>query len=50
MLGFANTPTWLLQIVIPLSFTVIGIRYGLVAVCIGRYFCRRHSLRRNAKT
>ncbi|MGD8421730.1 MAG: TRAP transporter small permease [Gammaproteobacteria bacterium] len=41
LVGFAGIPVWMLEIVIPLSFALMGLRYGFAALRIGRYFCRR---------
>ena len=41
LVGFAGIPVWVLEIVIPLSFTLMGLRYGFSASRIGRYFYRR---------
>jgi TRAP-type C4-dicarboxylate transport system permease small subunit len=46
MLGFAGMPSWILQVIIPLSFTLIALRYCLSSLAIGRYFLRRRRLRR----
>ncbi|MGD2173031.1 MAG: TRAP transporter small permease [Gammaproteobacteria bacterium] len=45
LVGFAGIPVWLLEIVIPVSFTLMGVRYGFAAWHIGRYFYRRFGRR-----
>ncbi len=45
MPGFAGIPAWILEIIIPLSFALIGIRYCLISLRIGRLFYRRFQLR-----
>ena len=41
LIGFAGIPAWIPEIVIPLSFTLMGLRYGFGALRVGRYFYRR---------
>jgi TRAP-type C4-dicarboxylate transport system permease small subunit len=41
MPGFAGIPAWILEIIIPVSFALIGIRYCLISLRIGRLFYRR---------
>lgn len=45
MIGFAGIPAWLLEIIIPLSFALIGIQYCLISLSIGRHFYRRSKIR-----
>ncbi len=49
MIGFAGIPAWLLEIIIPLSCALIGIRYGLISLSIGRYFYRRSKIHRGLR-
>ena len=41
MSGFASIPAWLLEVIIPISFALIGIRFGLMSIRISMYFYRR---------
>lgn len=45
LVGAADIPVWSLEIVIPLSFALMGLRYGLAAIRIVRLFYRRYGLR-----
>jgi TRAP-type C4-dicarboxylate transport system permease small subunit len=49
MVGFVGIPAWLLEVIIPLSFALIGIRYCLMSLSIGRYFYRRSKIRRGLR-
>ena len=49
MAGFAGIPAWVLEIIIPLSFALIGIRYCLISLCIGRHFYRRSKIHRGLR-
>lgn len=44
LIGIAGIPAWMLEIIIPLSFALIGIRYCLISLRIGRYFYRRSKI------
>ena len=41
LVGVAGIPVWILEIVIPLSFALMGTRYGFAAARIGNFFRRR---------
>ena len=49
MTGFAGIPAWVLEIIIPLSFALIGIRYCLISLCVGRHFYRRSKIHRGLR-
>jgi TRAP-type C4-dicarboxylate transport system permease small subunit len=36
--SFAGVPAWMLEIIVPLSFGLIGMRYGLLAIGWGRLY------------
>lgn len=36
LIGFAGIPAWMLEVIIPISFGLIGIRYSILAVYWGR--------------
>ena len=41
MSGFAGIPAWALEVIIPVSFALIGLRFCLMSIRIGNYFYRR---------
>lgn len=41
MPGFAGIPAWMLEVIIPLSFALIGLRFCFMSIRIGFYFYRR---------
>jgi len=41
MRGFAGSPAWLLESIVPLAFALIGLRYVLATCAISGYFWRR---------
>ena len=41
MAGIAGLPAWMLEVIVPFTFGLIGLRYALSAIRIGRYFLRR---------
>jgi len=43
--GAAGIPVWQLEVVIPLSFALMGLRYGFASSRIARYFYRRYGQR-----
>ncbi len=36
--AFAGIPAWLLEVIIPLSFTLIGVRYFILSLCWARLY------------
>ncbi len=38
--SFAGIPAWMLEVIIPLSFTLIGVRYLIMSVCWARLYLR----------
>jgi TRAP-type C4-dicarboxylate transport system permease small subunit len=38
LVGVAGIPAWMLEVIIPISFALIGIRYCLLAICWGRLY------------
>ena len=41
MPGIAGIPAWTLEVIIPVSFALIGLRFCLMSIRIGFYFYRR---------
>lgn len=39
--SFAGIPAWMLEIIIPVSFALMGTRYCLLAIGWGRLYCQR---------
>jgi TRAP-type C4-dicarboxylate transport system permease small subunit len=48
-IDIARIPTWQVGAIIPLTFTLISLRYGLGWLAILRYFFRRAGLRRRLR-
>jgi len=44
MTGLGGIPSWMLEIIIPISFAVIGIRYFLFSIRWGSLYYRRYKL------
>jgi TRAP-type C4-dicarboxylate transport system permease small subunit len=42
MIGFSGIPAWMLEIIIPITFALIGIRYFLFSIRWGSLFLRRN--------
>lgn len=38
LIGFAGIPAWMLEVIVPISFGLIGLRYCLLAICWGRLY------------
>lgn len=38
LIGFAGIPAWMLEVIVPISFALIGVRYCLLAICWGRLY------------
>ena len=49
MTGLAGIPAWVLELIIPLSFALIGIRYSLISLSIARHFYRRSIIHRGLR-
>lgn len=47
LIGFAGIPAWMLEIIVPISFGLIGIRYCLLAICWGRLYIQSFSTENN---
>lgn len=45
MTSFAGIPAWMLEVIIPASFTLIGLRYMIMSVCWAQLYLRH---RKNA--
>jgi len=39
-MSFAGIPAWVLEVIIPLSFTLIGLRYLIMSVCWAQLYLR----------
>ena len=44
MTSFAGIPAWMLEVVIPASFTLIGLRYLIMSVCWGQLYLRHRKV------
>ena len=40
LMSFAGIPAWVLEVIIPLSFTLIGLRYLIMSVCWAQLYLR----------
>lgn len=47
LIGFAGIPAWMLEVIIPISFALIGIRYGLLAIVSGRLYLQNFNSENN---
>ena len=36
--GFAGIPAWMLEVIVPISFGLIGLRYSLLSICWARLY------------
>ncbi|MDH3761748.1 MAG: TRAP transporter small permease [Gammaproteobacteria bacterium] len=44
MTSFAGIPAWLLEVIIPVSFALIGLRYLIMSVCWARLYLRHRKV------
>lgn len=42
--AFGGIPAWLLEIVVPLSFALIGLRYFILSVCWAGLYCKHRKV------
>ncbi len=47
--GVAGIPAWMLEIIVPLSFGLIGLRYGWMSIGWFRLYCRHRSVERRRR-
>ena len=49
--SFAGIPAWIVEIIVPLAFALIGLRYLLLSIVSARRYCvhRKVALRRAAR-
>jgi len=44
MTSFAGIPAWMLEVIIPVAFTLIGMRYLVMSVCWGQLYLRHRKV------